>query len=491
MKKLQLLLLYTCCASVLAANAQTQDKRWNIGLHGGATTYHGDLGRSYFDFDQAFYGFGGVSVSRYLGKHFDLNLIGTMGESGFIKNSDENFRVKMNTAALNLRFNLTNSDAHVRPFVYAGGGTLMWDRSDWVIKSDVTVKRTDAVFTFGLGLNFHLGETVNLQLMEAGMFTDKDDIDRDVQKNNDDFLMHTVGLTFNFGKKKDADGDHVVDRKDKCPDTPAGVAVDKSGCPLDRDKDGVADYLDECPDVAGTSQTKGCPDKDGDAIADKDDRCPDVSGPSALKGCPDADLDGVPDIDDKCASTTAGYKVDAAGCPLDNDKDGVVNEEDQCPDSSGTAALHGCPDTDGDGVADKDDHCPNAPGLLANKGCPEIAKEDVKKITQIASKIYFETNSDKIKTTSKIRLDELIDLLKKYDSANLSIEGHTDDKGDDKFNLTLSQKRADAVKKYLLGKGIAESRLTAIGYGETKPIADNKTSMGRTKNRRVELHAAY
>lgn len=488
MKKL--LLMCICYAFALIACAQTDDKKWNIGLHGGATTYHGDLGRAYYDFDQAFYGFGGLSISRYLGRHFDLNLMGTLGEAGFI-DPINSFRVKMTTGSLNLRLNVTGPDAHVRPFIYVGGGLIMWDRGDWARSDDEVVSRTDAAVSFGAGLNFRLGETVNLQLMEAAMLSDKDDIDRFVQDQNDDFLLHTLGLTFNLGKKKDADGDDVSDKKDKCPSTPTGVTVDEAGCPVDKDKDKVADYIDDCPDLVGIEALKGCPDKDSDGIADKDDRCPDVAGLSSLKGCPDADKDGVADGDDKCADTKAGYIVDAAGCPLDNDKDGVVNEEDSCRDMAGAIALQGCPDRDADGVSDKDDRCPDIKGIIANKGCPEIAKEDVKKITQIASRIYFETNSDKIKTISMFRLDELIDLLKKYDAALLSIEGHTDNKGDDAYNLTLSQKRAEAVKKYLISKGILESRLTSVGYGETKPIADNKTSTGRTKNRRVELHASY
>jgi outer membrane protein OmpA-like peptidoglycan-associated protein len=130
-------------------------------------------------------------------------------------------------------------------------------------------------------------------------------------------------------------------------------------------------------------------------------------------------------------------------------------------------------------------------GTLANRGCPEIAKADSIKITQIASKIFFEFNSDKLKVASLSQLDELVVILKKYETANLLIEGHADSKGSDAYNLTLSQKRTDAVKTYLMGKGIMESRLTAIGYGETRPIADNNTDAGRAKNRRVELKTSY
>ena len=216
-----------------------------------------------------------------------------------------------------------------------------------------------------------------------------------------------------------------------------------------------------------------------------------MKGSAELKGCPDADGDKVADIDDKCPGTKAGYIVDATGCALDNDKDGIVNEEDACPDKAGIASLKGCPDTDGDGVADNEDRCPDVKGSIANKGCPEMKVEDVKKITQIASKIFFETNSDKLKVASLVQLDELAEILKRYEAANLIIEGHTDSKGEDAYNLTLSQKRTESVKTYLMGKGIMESRLTATGFGETKPIDDNATSTGRAKNRRVELKTQY
>jgi len=88
-------------------------------------------------------------------------------------------------------------------------------------------------------------------------------------------------------------------------------------------------------------------------------------------------------------------------------------------------------------------------------------------------------------------LDELVKILNKYDGANLFIDGHTDSNGSDAFNQVLSQKRTNSVRTYLISKGISDSRLTATGFGESKPIADNKTAIGRAKNRRVELKIAY
>ncbi len=511
MKKL--LFISLCLAFTSLMYAQTIDKKWNVGLHGGINQYSGDLGNGFYKTDMPFFANGGFSITRYLAGHFDLNLFATKGAIGY-NPSPGVFRVGISTATLNARFNIIGPQYGVRPYVFLGGGIALFDKD-----LEFTEKKLDYIApSFGGGINFRLGKSVMLNLNEAFLYSNTDKRDGVVGNENDMYLMHTVGLTFNFGSKNDADKDGVSDYKDKCNDTPAGVAVDNTGCPLDADGDGVADYQDECPAVSGPKELFGCPDTDGDGIVDKNDDCPDVKGLPAfsgcpdtdndgvtdkndrcpndagsieLKGCPDADKDGVADLDDKCPNTKAGYKVDVSGCTMDNDNDGLVNEEDDCPDKAGVLALKGCPDTDGDGVSDKYDRCPALKGTIENKGCPEMTVEEVKKITNIASRIFFETNSDVLKVASLSQLDELAVILKKYEEANLLIEGHADSQGEDDFNLTLSQKRTESVKAYLMGKGIMESRLTAIGFGETKPIADNSTAAGRAKNRRVALKTSY
>jgi len=201
------------------------------------------------------------------------------------------------------------------------------------------------------GLRFRLSPAVFLDITTAQHYAftnDGIDIDNSpTGKYFDRFLVHSAGLTVALGKAKDTDGDGVPDRKDKCPDTPTGVKVDVNGCPLDTDGDGVADYQDKCPDVKGLAALQGCPDADGDGVADADDKCPNT--PAGVKvdatGCPlDADGDGVPDYQDKCPGTPAGVKVDATGCPLDTDGDGVPDYQDKCPDRAGPASNKGCPE---------------------------------------------------------------------------------------------------------------------------------------------------
>lgn len=484
----RLLVLCVCLASTLSTKAQTEDKKWSIGLNGGIIQYHGDLGRDWYQTDKTMYGFGGISVSRYLSKYLDLNAMYSRGTLGYDSSSLTGFKGDFSAANVNLRIKPLGSEYIISPYGFAGVGVILFDRQLNFHKEKIDT----AMPTAGGGVNIRITPALSLTLQETFMFTNNDSRDGVVAGNSkEDYLLHSAGLTYNFGSKKDADNDGVSDSRDKCPDTPANVAVDKNGCPLDKDKDGVADYLDTCPDVAGTVMLNGCPDKDNDGVADSEDRCPDVKGTVALKGCPDADGDGVADLDDKCPSSKPGSPVDASGCPMDNDKDGVLNDVDRCPDMAGPASLKGCPDGDGDGVADIDDRCPKVKGTMENKGCPEIAKQDVVRINYIGSKLFFENNSDKLKVASLSLLDELVRILNKYEGASLTIEGHTDSNGSDAFNQTLSQKRTDSVRVYLISKGIQDSRLNAVGYGETKPIADNKTSLGRAKNRRVELKTAY
>jgi OmpA-OmpF porin, OOP family len=315
--------------------------------------------------------------------------------------------------------------------------------------------------------------------------------------------------------KKDADGDGVKNKKDKCPSTPPDVMVDGTGCPVDTDKDGVADYLDKCPTIPGSSYMNGCQDKDQDGVSDNDDKCPDVPGLARFKGCPDSDGDGVedafdkcpntagldnfsgcPDSDgdgvedanDKCPDTKKGIKTDINGCNADIDNDGIIDSDDKCPDTKMGVKVdaRGCPlDTDGDGVLDTFDKCPSVMGDAANNGCPLVKKEAAKRLQFATRRINFETKNALVKVSSYPMLDEVANILKEYPDYNLRIGGHTD--AWEKDPATLSQSRVDAVKSYLLSKGVAESRVTMAGYGKTRPMGSNTTATARAQNRRVEL----
>jgi OOP family OmpA-OmpF porin len=270
-----------------------------------------------------------------------------------------------------------------------------------------------------------------------------------------------------------------------------GIWLNKRTVPVkDKDGDGIPDDRDICPDAAGPEITGGCPDRDSDGIADKDDKCPDVPGLLKYNGCPvpDTDGDGINDEEDECPTVVGPAKY--KGCPVpDSDGDGIHDEEDACPMIPGVARYKGCPvpDTDGDGVNDEEDECPNVPGPASNKGCPVI-KEEVRKQVELASdKIFFKTNSAEILSSTYPKLDEVVEILKEYPELKLEINGHTDNTGRAEYNKALSQQRAEAVRDYLVKKGIAPSRLKATGYGDERPIVDNNTEENRARNRRVEL----
>lgn len=320
----------------------------------------------------------------------------------------------------------------------------------------------------------------------------------------------------------DKDGDGLNDSDDKCPTVAEDVDKfeDEDGClEDDNDQDKILDTEDKCPLQAevinGLDDKDGCPDEvpdaDKDGVPDKDDKCPNDAGKVRSKewyGCADKDQDGVPDPIDKCidqAEDTDGFE-DTDGCPdPDNDRDGIADDGDECIDvpeiKNGFKDEDGCPDevpdTDKDGIPDTKDKCPKVPeninGFEDDDGCPDKGPSLVQ-ITEgeikILQKIEFATGSDKITgAVSFAVLDAVTSVLRLRQEITLvEVGGHTDNAGNEKQNIELSQKRADAVVVYLTTKGgIDKARLKSKGYGPSKAIADNKTANGRQKNRRVEF----
>ncbi len=300
---------------------------------------------------------------------------------------------------------------------------------------------------------------------------------------NPDFRA-MIGIVFepNIG---DRDGDGIKDDVDKCPDEPEDFDgfEDEDGCPdPDNDRDGIPDVDDRCPDIPenmnGFEDADGCPegsknDRDGDGIPDDVDKCPDEP----------EDFDGFQDAD---------------GCPdPDNDGDGILDVDDLCPndpeDKDGFEDADGCPDPDNDKdrIPDKDDKCPNEPetynGFEDADGCPDRGRVVVTETSiEILDVIYFEYNKAIIQTRSYPILDAIVATMQGNPSIQLiEIQGHTDERGDDAYNLELSDRRAKAVMKYLADKGVDEKRLTAQGYGETQPLDRRHNEAAWAKNRRV------
>jgi outer membrane protein OmpA-like peptidoglycan-associated protein len=251
------------------------------------------------------------------------------------------------------------------------------------------------------------------------------------------------------------------------------------------------------------------PDPDRDGILGADDGCPydpeDKDDFEDSDGCPEADndKDGILDSADKCPNDPEdkdGFE-DADGCPdTDNDKDGILDAEDKCPnepeDKDNFEDADGCPDTDNDkdGIVDASDKCPNEPemfnGFEDEDGCPDVAKGPVQ-ITRnkiVVKPVHFATGKDVVLKRSMPILQMVAEAITKNPWVKkVRVEGHTDDRGKDDYNLDLSRRRAKTVMEHLVQFGVDQSKVESEGYGESNPVADNKSAAGRAKNRRVDF----
>lgn len=486
MKKVNLFLLVFCLA-IGIAEAQTSDKKWGVGVMFGENQYNGELGNSIFKFNEKFYGFGSLSLHRYLNPSFNLGIQATYGKYGYEDSDVSSFKGDKFDASLLLAYKFNNGymlseDAKLEPYLTAGLGFAGYS-------GDRINDGNDFIIPVGAGLKYHLNDWAAIQYQFLYDFTNEDKRDlQPVADANDRFAQQSIGVVFSFGGSKDADKDGVPDSMDKCLNTPSGVTVNQDGCPVDGDGDGVPDYMDKCPSAQGVAEFNGCPDTDRDGIQDSEDKCPEVKGTAAFDGCPDTDGDGIPDSEDKCPN--AKGTAETNGCP-DADGDGILDSDDACPSVKGSSAMKGCPDTDGDGIPDKDDRCPNEAGVLANRGCPELKVEEKEALREALEGVNFLSGKDVLTEASKPKLHNVAEILNNHSSYKLKVSGYTDSSGDENFNLALSKKRAAAVKNYLISDGIDASRIEADGYGEANPVADNSTREGRAKNRRVEFEIIY
>jgi outer membrane protein OmpA-like peptidoglycan-associated protein len=320
----------------------------------------------------------------------------------------------------------------VVPFILGGYGALGVSSGAAVAGKDI-----DPVGHFGGGVKYYFNRWVGLRLDIRGL------IGAEARKEvgaapHLEALLGVV-ITLNRAKPK------VV------PDD-------------DRDKDGFRNVVDKCPDQAGIAPD-GCPDKDsdGDTFLDSVDKCPDVPG-IAPDGCP-------------------------AG---DRDSDGFTDDVDKCPDEAGVAP-DGCPvkDRDGDGIPDEKDTCPDEPetanGYQDTDGCPDEVPKQVKQYTGVIQGIFFDFNKDTIKKTSAPTLDAAAKIFQEYPDLKVEIVGHADEVGTREYNVDLSKRRADAVKAYLVKKGVPGDRIQTRGAGPDEPIDTTGTEAGRAKNRRIEF----
>ncbi|MEC5172388.1 OmpA family protein [Chryseobacterium nepalense] len=278
----------------------------------------------------------------------------------------------------------------------------------------------------GAGINFWLTKNFGLGIQGDYVSTPGD------KANYANFWQASASLNFRFGNR-------------------------------DRDKDGILDKDDLCPDTPGLPEFQGCPDTDGDGVPDKDDQCPDVAGPVENNGCPWPDTDG----------------------------DGVIDKDDACPTVAGPAENNGCPwpDTDGDGILDKDDACPTVPGLPEYNGCPKPKKVTAEEVEKEFRNVYFDFNKATIKAESTPALDRAAAIIVK-DGGNYLLEGQTDAKGSEAYNLKLSRERAAAVVAALDARGVDANALKSVGVGKAKAtVPATASDAERQVDRKVVVRA--
>jgi outer membrane protein OmpA-like peptidoglycan-associated protein len=468
MKHLNRLLVAVLLIVGLSANAQTGDNPWSIKVGVNAVDFHPtnnpgqktNLGEDAGWFNEFFNveerwnmpGFN-VTVGKYVGSNFSVNFTGSFNSIKHYQNNGSSQAQDADDWAyvgfdggIQYSFMEMVGSKRFDPILGVGGGY------SWIEGAGFgTVNGT-------LGLNYHFKNNTGINIQttlkhapEAIDLTVNSLRTRGYVSN----FVHSIGYFINFGGK-DTDGDGIYDRDDACPDTP------------------------------GLEQFQGCPDTDGDGIQDKEDSCPETPGLPEFNGCADTDGDGVADPNDACV-TVPGLK-ELNGCP-DADSDGITDAEDGCPNEAGPAANNGCPyqDKDGDGVLDKDDQCVEVPGTVANNGCPEITDEEIATLNSYAKTILFNSGKSSFKDATLPVLNAMNAIFKKYPKSRFALEGHTDSSGAAKSNQALSERRANAVRDWLISNGIAADRLTAAGFGEDKPIDKNTTRAGRANNRRVEV----
>ncbi|MAU30675.1 MAG: cell envelope biogenesis protein OmpA [Flavobacteriaceae bacterium] len=459
MRKNYILLLITIlvfCAN--NTNAQDKNNQWQFSFGTNAVDINADKNTKFAEFFDVQQNWNvskspvsAFSVSKFLGDNLSFGV-------GASFNSISKYATGLELADVTndyysvdafLKYDLSDLfkvnllNIELEPFVGVGPGWTWFDNQDGLTGS------------VSFGVNHWFNEVFGLTLMTE-------------YKNNYDFtgksprldegttMRWSAMLSVKFGGT-DTDGDGVYDQHDECPEVPG--LEEFNGCP-DSDSDGIQDSEDDCPMEAGLAEFNGCPDSDGDGISDNKDRCPNVAGLVNMGGCPDSDGDGV-----------------------ENSKDG-------CPTVSGPKENKGCPwpDSDGDSVLDKDDKCPKIAGSVSNNGCPEgPTKEETAKITKLSKDIQFAFGSTAFTDGTPPVMDEIVGIISKYSGVKFSVEGHTDSVGTKSFNQNLSERRANAVKNYLISQGIDSNRLSSIGFGEDKPIDTNVNANGRSNNRRVEI----
>ncbi|MFA9390473.1 MAG: OmpA family protein [Prolixibacteraceae bacterium] len=454
-----LLFLLLWGSSFICASAQDVDAKWAVKPSYSLLWYQGELENQFFNFAHRNDG-GAVSFGRYLNPSLDIDMglgYSRLNLNGMISGDSLFSRGNMFSPQLSFQYKFNNTyllpaDAKLKPYVGIGFAYLIGNVKgvSYELKGETFSHFIDEVaLNLTLGAKYDLTKRLAAFVEIYHLSASTEELDgAAIDMKNDQFGGGRFGFVIKLGKEKDSDGDGVPDKIDECPDTPPGVKVDEKGCPLDTDLDGIPDFEDDCPDEPGLPQYNGCPDTDGDGIIDKIDDCPELPGLPKYNGCPDSDGDGVIDPKDLCPDTPPGVVVDKDGCPVDTDGDGLADYVDQCPDEYGPMEYMGCPEP-------------------PDVGWPDSDKETT-------PEVYFETNNFELSPEAEDQLADLVKYLFDNPNMNIRLYGSADPRGTKEYNAVLSARRVENVKKFLLRKGVPESRIFVKALGETQDIMTTK-----------------
>jgi outer membrane protein OmpA-like peptidoglycan-associated protein len=517
------LVLFLACASAAAA----QQRRYLVEL-GAAGVYQS------FDSDTELTGaLGGIGrLGLWLPMNFSVEVEGAFAGA---ETEGPVVGVDVRTVSAAVLYNIPvgpKSFVHLK----AGGGSTKYGDDCPAIATPIICGSSGALL---LGAGARIGLTPTLLLRGEGLLV-RNRSERPPPRGTvslSNFGL-SLGLSYMLGSRPidDSDGDGILNNRDRCANTPSGAQVDGRGCPSDDDSDGVPNGVDRCPttSVGATVDASGCTrDSDGDNIADGLDRCPDTPAGVLVdpRGCPrDSDGDSIPDGIDRCSDTPSGATVDALGCPGDEDGDGVLDGLDRCPRSPVGARVSpaGCAPGQ-DGHRETPAAPPPAPSAAVPQPSPgrpaptqqppaqhppaqqptaqrppaqqpprpSAAAPDTAAPARpgtltpgIIRGVEFAPGTARLTGGSYVALDSIVRILLASPSLRVEVGAHTDNSGTAAENLHLTNLQAEAVRNYLVTKGVPFQQVVPRGYGATVPLTPDTTPRGRLANRRVEIRQA-
>jgi outer membrane protein OmpA-like peptidoglycan-associated protein len=482
---LRLLGAVVLTASCLST-AEAQDRKYLVEV-GAAAAYQAFGDSSTTDLKGALGGLGRIGV--WLPYNFSLEAEGWIGTPK-TKSTDNSVKVKSGFFAL-----LYNLPLGSRSWGYGKlgyGNTFYPDTAG----CPNTLCGDTRIFVVGLGTRFVITPQL-LARIETAIYPNKGTEGLTGEKISFTNYGINVGLSYMLGSKPlpDQDRDGVPNNRDRCTDTPPGAQVDGSGCPQDNDADGVANGLDRCPNTAvgATVDASGCPrDTDNDNIADGVDKCPDTPEGVLVdaSGCPkDSDGDSIADGLDRCSDTPKGATVDALGCPGDEDSDGVLDGLDRCPRTPIGATVNASGCAAGQSQSRAPSPAPSEASAAPIRPAPPPTQALVVAAAsaKVLEGVTFESGSARLQSSSYAELDSIAKVLLSNPNTRVEIGGHTDNAGTPADNMRISTLRAEAVRNYLVAKGVPYQQMVARGYGSTVPRTPDTTPRGRAANRRVEI----